>query len=137
MYRETTENVLIEVLPTYMEEESSRVGQHLYQYKIKITNKRDESVQLLSRHWVIRYSFKGSMETREVEGPGVVGETPIIEPGKTFEYSSFCPLPTPHGSMRGTYLMETQNGAKFEAKVPLFFLRPQTLSDSSVDQTVH
>ena len=60
---------------------------------------------------------------REVAGEGVVGEQPHLIPGASFTYSSFCPLPTPTGSMRGTYTMVRDDGTEFQAKIPLFFLR--------------
>ena len=77
-------------------------------------------MQLLSRHWIIR-DATGKVE--EVRGPGVVGETPVLEPGDSFEYTSGCPLGTPYGSMEGTYEMVTAKGERFQARIARFHLR--------------
>jgi ApaG protein len=73
-----------------------------------------------SRHWIIR-DATGRVE--EVQGPGVVGEQPVLEPGDAFEYTSGCPLSTPYGSMEGTYQMVTEAGAQFDAEIARFELR--------------
>jgi ApaG protein len=95
-------------------------NQWFFLYTIQITNEGVEQVQLLSRHWVIR-DATGRVE--EVRGPGVVGETPVLEPGEAFEYTSGCPLPTPFGSMEGSYEMVTGAGKRFQAEVARFALR--------------
>jgi len=95
-------------------------NQWFFLYTIQITNEGREQVQLLSRHWVIR-DATGRVE--EVRGPGVVGETPVLEPGEAFEYTSGCPLPTPFGSMEGSYEMVTAKGERFQAEVAPFTLR--------------
>jgi ApaG protein len=121
MYRETTEEVQIDVRPQYHAEKSKpEAKQYFFSYLVRVTNLSDAPTQLVSRRWVIT---DGAGEVHEVEGPGVIGEQPWIEPGKTFEYESFCPLPTPTGNMRGHYRMERKDGKKFDAKIPLFFLR--------------
>src|SRR5262245_49510894 len=97
-----------------------RRNQWFFLYTIQIANEGDEQVQLLSRHWVIR-DATGRVE--EVRGPGVVGETPVLEPGEAFEYTSGCPLGTPIGSMEGRYEMVTAKGARFWAEVARFSLR--------------
>lgn len=107
--------------------EHSKPGQSLwfFLYTIRISNSGAETCQLLSRHWIIR---NGAGRVEEVEGPGVVGEQPILDPGDTFEYTSGCPLDTPFGSMEGTYSMVTEEGTRFEAEVARFELRqPQAL----------
>jgi ApaG protein len=76
--------------------------------------------QLISSHWIIT---DGAGIVHEVKGPGVIGEQPQLKPGEKFEYSSFCPLKTPTGNMRGTFQMVNHLGAQFDVKVPLFFLR--------------
>ena len=76
-------------------------------------------MQLLNRHWTI---IDGTGHTEEVHGPGVVGEQPVIEPGQHFEYTSGCPLPTPFGSMAGSFEMQRADGTQFEAEVGLFQL---------------
>ncbi len=121
MYRETTDGVLIEVNPSYLREHSDPTqGLFVFTYEVTISNESRVPVKLVSRHWVIR---DGDGTEREVAGEGVVGEKPHLIPGGSFTYSSFCPLPTPTGSMRGTYRMVRDDGTEFEAKIPLFFLR--------------
>ena len=95
-------------------------NQWFFLYTIQIANEGEQQVQLLSRHWIIR-DATGRIE--EVRGPGVVGETPVLEPGEAFEYTSGCPLTTPFGSMEGTYQMVTEGGERFEAEVARFALR--------------
>ena len=100
--------------------ELSQPGQWFFLYTIEISNEGDEACQLISRHWIIR-NATGHVD--EVEGPGVVGEQPVLEPGDSFEYTSGCPLDTPFGSMEGTYQMVTANGEGFEAEIARFELR--------------
>jgi len=98
---------------------------YVFVYRIVIRNESDETVQLLRRHWYIRES---DGEQREVEGPGVVGEQPIIEPGDYHAYTSGAVLNTPSGSMRGTYQMTRADGSCFQAEIPEFQLEmPRTL----------
>ena len=101
--------------------EQSRIerGEYLFVYHIRIRNLGDHQVQLLSRHWIITDAL-GRVE--EVKGSGVIGVQPEIQPGAEFEYESFCPLPTPTGSMQGRYLMVQPGGERFEAIIPTLFL---------------
>jgi ApaG protein len=89
-------------------------------YTITISNEGEETVQLISRHWVIT-DATGHVD--EVRGPGVVGQQPVLEPGQSFEYTSGCPLSSPYGSMRGTFHMVTAGGERFEAEIAAFSLR--------------
>jgi ApaG protein len=89
-------------------------------YTITIANEGGETVQLRNRHWIIT-DATGQVE--EVEGPGVVGEQPVLRPGESFEYTSGCPLATPFGSMCGSYDMVTEGGEQFDAEVAAFTLR--------------
>ena len=88
-------------------------------YTVEIANEGDQTVQLLSRHWIIE---NADGEVDEVRGDGVVGEQPILEAGEAFEYSSGCHLATPFGSMRGTYLMLVEDGETFDATIAPFTL---------------
>lgn len=99
----------------------SRVGENqwFFLYTITIANEGEHRVQLMSRHWIIT-DEAGRIE--EVRGTGVVGEQPVLEPGETFEYTSGCPLPTPTGTMQGTYQMRMDGGATFEAEIAPFLL---------------
>lgn len=91
--------------------------QYLFRYTILITNKGDVSAQLLSRKWNIR---DGKGEMKLVEGPGVIGQQPYFDPGQSFEYSSFCPLPTMGGEMWGHFNMINKYGQSFKIDTPLF-----------------
>ena len=86
-------------------------------YTIRLTNQGRETVQLISRHWIITDAMG---QTEEVRGPGVVGKQPVLEAGESFEYTSGCELKTPFGSMRGTYQMMTDKRENFEIQIPLF-----------------
>ena len=120
-YSETTGNILVEAQPFYLDERSIPEQEHFFfAYKIKVTNLGANSCSLMRRHWLIR---NGRGAQREVEGAGVVGKQPEILPGESFSYTSFCPLNTPTGNMRGNFLFEDKVGNKFSATVPVFFLR--------------
>jgi len=116
----TTDGIRVQVEPTYVAERSSpREGIHFFAYRVTITNMGQEPAQLISRRWVIT---DGSGRQELVEGPGVVGKQPRLEPGQHFTYVSFCPLPTPVGSMQGSYFMRRDDGAEFTAEIDAFVL---------------
>jgi len=120
MRTKRTNGVRIDVETYYVAEKSiPAMNQYLFGYEITITNENPEAVQLLHRHWVITDAL-GRVE--EVKGPGVIGKQPRLKSGDSFTYDSFCPLPTPFGSMRGSYKMMRDNGEFFEVDVPLFSL---------------
>lgn len=114
-----TNGIRIEVEARYAPEHSQG-AQWFFLYTIRISNEGVENVQVLSRHWIIR-DATGKVE--EVEGPGVVGVQPVIEPGGVFEYTSGCPLQTPFGSMEGTYQLAQEGGFTFDAEIAEFMLR--------------
>ena len=125
MYRESTQDIEVEVVPEYLAAESApQISQFVFAYHITITNKGESEVQLINRHWIIT---DGEGVVQEVKGEGVVGEQPRLGPGQTHKYSSFCPLSTPTGNMRGSFEMITQKGKKFDIQIPLFFLRDLSL----------
>ena len=108
------------VEPTYLEARSSpENAQYLWAYRVIIENQGRETVQLLSRHWMIT-NARG--ELTEVKGLGVVGEQPILKPGQRFEYTSGAPLNTPSGMMGGAYQMENEGGERFDIEIPTFSL---------------
>jgi ApaG protein len=120
MRSKRTNGVRVDVENYYVQEKSvPAMNQYLFGYEITITNENPEPVQLLHRHWVITDALG---RTDEVKGPGVVGKQPRLKPGESFTYDSFCPLPTPFGSMRGSFKMMRDNGELFDAEVPLFSL---------------
>ena len=94
-------------------------GQWFFLYTVTIENLAEETVQLLTRHWIIT---DGNGHVEEVRGPGVVGEQPILAPGEAFEYTSGCPLTTEVGKMEGTYQMITNSGQQFDAAIAPFTL---------------
>ena len=101
-------------------------GLWFFFYTVTLLNEGEQTAQLLRRHWVIT---DGEGRTEDVEGPGVVGEQPVLEPGQSFQYTSGCPLRTPLGSMHGTYLMQTPSGERFDARVAPFPLNgPYTVN---------
>lgn len=121
-YSETTDDIQIEVVPTYIKERSSPENkQFFYAYKIRITNHSDRGVKVIHRHWKIK---DGNGKAYDVQGSGVIGEQPMIAPGMHYEYTSFCPLHSPYGNMRGKYQMVDEFGNRFWVSVPLFFFRP-------------
>lgn len=96
----------------------------VFSYTITLTNRGDESAQLISRHWVIT---DGNNAVQEVKGTGVVGQQPTLEPGASYTYSSGVVLATETGTMTGTYQMRTTSGITFDAPIPVFALVPPHL----------
>jgi len=116
----TTNGIRVQVEARYLPEQSSpRDNQYLFAYRIRISNEGGETAQLISRHWIIT-DADGHVE--QVQGPGVVGEQPVLGPGGSFEYTSFCPLRTSVGTMHGTYQMVRANGDEFDAVISPFTL---------------
>jgi ApaG protein len=95
-------------------------GQWFFLYTIRITNESQQTVQLVSRHWVIS---DATDHVEEVRGLGVVGHQPVLAPGESFEYTSGCHLPTPFGVMKGTYQMLAPNGERFDSEIAPFYLQ--------------
>jgi ApaG protein len=115
-----TRGIRVEVNAHYVPERSRPSESHwFFAYHIRISNEGSEPVQLVSRHWIIT---NANDEVEEVRGPGVVGQEPHLGPGEQFEYTSFCPLDTPFGSMRGTYQMVSGSGEQFDAEIATFAL---------------
>ena len=115
-----TNNVRVEVESQYAPERSQPLqNEWFFHYAVRITNEGDETIQLLSRHWIIT-DATGQMQ--EVRGPGVVGEQPVLAPGEAFQYKSGCPLKTSTGIMRGTYQMVTESGDHFDVEIAPFAL---------------
>lgn len=120
MYERVTRGIRVAVEPAYLDDQSDpEEGQFLWSYTVTIENNGPEPVQLLSRYWHITDAVG---HIQEVRGPGVVGAQPVIDPGKSFQYTSGCPLPTASGHMVGTYQMKSASGEAFEAEIPPFIL---------------
>ncbi len=120
MYSSTTYAIQVSVRPSFLPEHSDpKERRFVWAYQIDIRNGGAHTVRLRSRHWRIT---DATGFTEEVDGPGVVGEQPILLPGETFSYTSGCPLRTPSGIMRGEYEMEDDDGERFRVAIPAFSL---------------
>ena len=115
-----TQGIRVSVVSEYAPGRSNpQDRQWFFLYTITIANEGSDTVQLVSRHWIIT---NGAGEVEEVKGPGVVGEQPVLAPNETFTYTSGCPLTTPFGTMEGTFDMVSRTGERFKAKVAPFTL---------------
>lgn len=119
--------VQIQVRPEYLPERSNPMQpMYFFSYEVTIANRGALAVRLVSRYWRIRDAY-GRIE--EVRGPGVVGKQPRLEPGESFQYTSFCPLPTEFGTMEGSYQMVLDDGTEFDATIPVFqLISPQAVN---------
>lgn len=116
-----THSIRVEVLARHSPENSKPLeGEWVFEYTVRITNQGADTVQLVSRHWIITDALD---HTQEVKGPGVIGEQPVLAPGASFKYSSWCPLQTPTGMMRGTYQMVRAGGEQFDIEIAPFGLK--------------
>ncbi|HIA49926.1 MAG TPA: Co2+/Mg2+ efflux protein ApaG [Acidobacteria bacterium] len=114
-----TKGIRVHVTSHYSAEHSQPQNLWFFLYTIKISNESTDTVQLISRHWIIT---NAENQVEEVQGPGVIGKQPVLAPGESFEYTSGCPLTTPFGMMKGTYQMVTADGDNFEIEVASFAL---------------
>jgi ApaG protein len=116
----TTRGIRVQVESFYDEERSSpQESYFFFSYQVRISNLGSERAQLVSREWIIT---DANGEVQRVQGPGVVGEQPVLAPGDEFEYTSFCPLATPVGTMHGSYRMVLDDGNGFDAAIAPFSL---------------
>jgi ApaG protein len=119
-YEEITRDIKIAVEPNFLDDQSEpEESRYLWSYRVTIENKSELTVQLLSRYWRIT-DARGRI--REVRGDGVIGEQPVIAPGRAYEYTSGAPLETASGFMTGTYHMRASTGESFEVGIPMFAL---------------
>ena len=118
-YEAETNGVVVRVKPTFLPDQSNPPRMWVWAYSVQIENRSERTVQLVSRRWIIT---DGLGRVEEVEGPGVVGEKPVLRPGAVHSYASGCPLPTSSGSMMGTYRMLVDDGDVFDAAIPAFSL---------------
>jgi ApaG protein len=113
-------HITVKPVASYLPEQSDEAaGRYVFAYTITITNTGSEPAQVISRHWRIT---DANHAVQEVRGLGVVGEQPLLKPGESFEYTSGTALPTPIGTMKGTYQMVAEDGKQFEADIPEFTL---------------
>ena len=118
--------ITVEPRSAYLHDQSNPTkSQYVFAYTITLTNTGTVTAQLISRHWFIT---DGEHRVQEVKGLGVVGQQPVLKPGEKFEYTSGASIPTPVGTMHGTYQMAGEDGRTFEAPIPSFTLSvPRTL----------
>ncbi|GAB6196139.1 Co2+/Mg2+ efflux protein ApaG [Lysobacter xanthus] len=116
----------VEVQARYLEDQSEpEQDRYVFAYTVRVQNRGAVAAKLLGRHWIITDAHG---QIREVDGEGVVGQQPHLEPGQAFEYTSGAVLETDLGTMRGSYRMEAEDGTRFEAPIPAFTLAvPRTL----------
>jgi ApaG protein len=115
-----TEGIRVSVTSAFRPDRSEPgQGRWLFSYTVRLANEGESEAQLVSRRWIIT---DANGEREEVVGDGVVGQQPHLSPGEEFEYTSFCILKTPHGSMRGTYRMVRADGSTFDARIAPFAL---------------
>jgi ApaG protein len=125
----TTQGIKIQVEPEYVPEQSSpELGKFLFAYRVTITNEGEKWAKLISRHWII---INADGDREDVEGPGVVGYTPELSPGESFEYTSFCTLNTNWGTMEGSYQMIRENGETFDVDIARFYLYDPAMVSSA------
>ena len=116
----TTRGIQVEVRSEFVPARSApRESSYFFQYHVRISNVGQETAQLISREWIIT---NADGEVERVKGPGVVGEYPVLPPGGSFEYTSYCRLKTAVGSMQGSYQMVTADGDRFDAMIAPFTL---------------
>jgi len=112
--------IVVSVKPEYSPEHSEPdQGRYVFIYYVNIRNRGDQSIQLISRHWIISDTHG---KNQEVRGDGVVGKQPILAPGEEHYYNSFCVLETNVGCMQGSYMMLGEDGLYFDAPIPAFTL---------------
>ena len=124
-HRAETKGMIVRVSVAYLADQSSPEAKRwFWSYHIRIENHGDEPVQLLTRHWKIT---DGRAMVNHVDGDGVVGEQPLLNPGESHDYVSGCPLGTPSGMMEGQYRFIRADGSTFLAEIPRFqLLAPAT-----------
>lgn len=130
MYSATTRNIIVNVVPFYLEDRSDPAeSRYVWGYRVTIDNQSDDAVKLLSRYWQIT---DGTGRVEEVRGAGVVGDQPDLDPGDSYQYTSGCPLSTPSGFMVGRYTMRSGQGELFDVDIPAFSLdmpgKPKTVN---------
>ena len=120
IYHKETAGVSVSVTPLFLNEGSRHEDQvYMWAYSIHIKNNQDTPLCLRRRFWQI---IDASGHSQQVEGEGVLGEQPLLEPGKSYEYASGTMLSTPSGVMLGRYQMETQSGEHLKVEIPAFYL---------------
>jgi len=122
---EPLQEITVNVNPEYLKDQSDPAqDQYVFAYTVQMQNTGNIPARLLTRHWIIT---DAEGKTQEVRGPGVVGEHPRLQPGERYEYTSGAILPTPVGSMMGSYQMRDDEGGLFDAVIPAFTLSAEVV----------
>jgi ApaG protein len=125
MPKAVTRDVEVSVDSFFLEEQSDEdKNVYAFAYRVRLKNRSERTVQLVSRHWIITDS---SGKVSHVKGEGVVGQQPVLAPGADYEYVSGSRLESPLGTMHGTYQMRTETGETFDAEIPVFTLSANRL----------
>ena len=121
-----TDTVKIKAISRFLPDQSDpSADRYVFAYHITISNRGEQTVQLLTRHWIITDAEEN---VQEVRGEGVIGQQPVLRPGESFEYTSGCSIATPVGTMKGSYFMQADDGRQFDAPIAEFTLAmPRTL----------
>ena len=120
MSKNEQHGIIIQTEVKYLAEQSDEAAERfVFSYTISITNLGTVAAKLISRHWIITDAYN---HIQEVRGQGVVGEQPLLQPAQGFEYTSGTLLATQVGTMRGSYLMRSEDGEEFEVEIPEFVL---------------
>lgn len=120
MYQAITKAIRVVVEPSFLEDQSDPIDSYfVWSYRVRIENDGRDPIRLCDRQWIITDAFG---VTQEIKGKGVIGQQPIIDPGKSFEYTSGTPLRTASGIMRGSYRIESAQGSSFNVTIPAFSL---------------
>lgn len=129
----STRGLSVQVEPRYLPQNSdpSR-SNYVFAYHITIRNDSIRTATLRKRRWII---IDADGDRNIVEGDGVVGQQPTLEPGDSYEYTSFCPLETRWGTMEGAFLMEDSDGGRFEIAVGRFFFVGPVPDESQADSS--
>lgn len=124
----TTRDIRVGAAAFYMPEESDpQQREWQFGYNIVIVNNSERTVQLKRRYWRI---IDGDGDQHEVNGPGVVGQQPVLEPGQAFKYASFAKLATTWGTMEGHYVFEGEDGDEFNVDIARFYLTTDQVAEA-------
>jgi ApaG protein len=129
--------IQIDVLPQYVPEQSDPLhALFAFAYTITVTNTGQVAAQLISRHWIIQ---NDQGHTEEVQGLGVVGQQPLLQPGQSFQYTSGCRLRSASGTMRGSFFFVCEDGHRFDVQIAAFVLESTdgVLSSGITSRTLH
>ena len=119
-FRETTRQITVTVRPQFIPDRSDpQDGVYVFAYSVIVENHSAVTVQLINRHWRV---YSGERQFADVKGEGVIGEQPLLEPGVSFEYTSWTMIDEPSGLMRGIYTFRSATGEFFDVMIPDFYL---------------